>query len=91
MVPPIEWVIFLISFVATLMAALKGAKPKLTLLLLLIIGSTIAGIILNFVYSFIAQTAFSITVKDFVNYLFTAFIGAIIVPIANWLMSIKVE
>ncbi|MEM2445412.1 MAG: hypothetical protein QW734_01995 [Candidatus Bathyarchaeia archaeon] len=88
---PVEWIAFLIPFAATLLMALEKRKMTLMLLLLLVIGSTFVSVILAYLNSVLTQTQFVLQMKDFIVYIFDAFIGAILIPVANYLASLKVE
>jgi uncharacterized membrane protein YeaQ/YmgE (transglycosylase-associated protein family) len=91
---PVEWMVFLIAFVATLLKTLwegKTAKTSITFIILLTIASAIIGVILAFINSFLTGVTLTLSAKDLIAYFFDAFIGAIIIPIAVYLIAVKVE
>jgi uncharacterized membrane protein YeaQ/YmgE (transglycosylase-associated protein family) len=91
---PVEWIVFLISFIASLLKAIwegREAKTSIVYVILLIVASAIVGIILAFINAFLTQAAFTLTTKDLITYLFDAFIGAVIIPVARYLISVKIE
>ena len=91
---PIEWIIFLIAFVASLLKAIwegKAAKTSILFIILLTIIGAILGLIFGFIDTFLTATTFTITQQQLITYIFDSFIGAVIIPIAQYLISIKLE
>jgi len=93
---PLEWVVFLITFAASLVKLLKegaGKEAKISLLfiILTIIVAAILGIFFGFIDAFLSQTVYTIDQTTIITYLFDAFIGAIIIPLVQYLTTIKLE
>lgn len=91
---PVEWIAFLIAFVASLLKAMwegKAAKTSMLFIILVTIIGAIVGILFGFIGAFLTQTTFTITQTKLVAYLFNSFIGAVLIPIAQYLTSIKLE
>jgi uncharacterized membrane protein YeaQ/YmgE (transglycosylase-associated protein family) len=89
----VEWIIFLIPFIATVLKVTgeREAKTNIGFIILLILASTLLGVVLAYIDAFLTQATFTLTTKNLITYLFDAFIGAIIIPIAQYLISIKIE
>jgi len=91
---PIEWIVFLIAFVGSLLKAVyegKTAKFNLAFIIIMTIAAAIIGVIFGFIFSVILSETFELTGTTFLTYIVNAFIGSIIVPIALYLTSIKLE
>lgn len=89
---PVEWIVFLIAFSANLLMALKGERKfSIMSMLLLIIGATVVGVVLAFIDALITQATFTLKIENLVKYLFDAFVGAIIIPVAQYLSAFKVS
>jgi hypothetical protein len=91
---PVEWIIFLLSFAATLLKVLwegKAAKTSIMFIILLTIASAIVGIILAFIDAFLTGATFTLATKELITDLFDAFIGAVIIPIASYITAVKLE
>jgi len=93
---PLEWVVFLITFAASLVKLLKEGVGKefkvgIVFIILTIIVAAILGIFFGFIDAFLSQTTYTIDQTTIITYLFDAFIGAIIIPLVQYLTTIKLE
>ena len=90
----LEWVVFLIAFVGSLLKAIyegKTVKFNVAFIILMTIAATIIGIIFGFIFSVILSETYKLTGTIFLTYIVDAFIGSIIIPLALYLSSIKLE
>jgi uncharacterized membrane protein YeaQ/YmgE (transglycosylase-associated protein family) len=90
----VEWIAFLIALIASLLKALwegREAKTSILFIILITIIGAVVGILFGFINAFLSQTTFTMTQADLIADLFNSFIGAVIIPIARYLTTIKLE
>ena len=92
----IEIVVFLITLIAGLAKLLKEgvgkeAKVSLVFIVLTIVVAAVLGIFFGFIDAFLSATTYTLNQTTIITYVFDAFIGAIIIPIVQYLLTIKLE
>jgi len=87
----IEWVPFLIGLLAGLLKIYGREKIEVVFVIVTTILSGIAGVILVIIDGIFFPPMADLTVELLATYLWAGFIGAIIPPIAQYIVTVKLK